>query len=742
MEGEWSFLALVSATALLVCASVVFDLVPTDGPAARWGPWVQGLLLALMAVAALDAARTMGVGSGVVGPMILLLAAGLFFTSTAAGVAIVLGLAGTFLQAPDAAIVIPVAVGGLAGLVLRRRWASRLGSIGIARLILVGTAAGAFAAAMAVTVGADRELLRAGQVLVLAPNAMVVAGWLLSARIARVEDRRSLADAEERLRLAMDGSGQGQFDVDLTTGVVRAGGAYARMLGEDAADFHPSWSGWAERIHPDDQERVWAEVHRVESGASDRLEVEYRMRYRQGGWVWLRTTGHIVGRLPDGRPVRLVGTNEDVTSTHDTEERERRVIVEHERLLDEAVAARRALLSMVEDLRLAQQTLEESLERYMALVRHSPDAIIVNRDDRVALVNDAFLRLIGAHREDEVLGTNPVELFSAEDRPVLRQRIAMVRDAREPVSVRDFRILRRDGTLVDVEGAASPFQDHDGVAIHVVLRDISDRKQAERALVALNEELEVRVAERTAELQHAYRELESFSYSVSHDLRAPLRAITGFAQILERRHRDQLDETGRHYLTNISTAGERMGALIEDLLAYSRVGRRDVRSTPLDVPAIAANVFGTLGTRIVETGASVGFDGPAATPLGDPVLLEQILLNLVSNGITYAREGIPPDVSVTATASGDRVEVNVRDNGIGIASESHERVFEVFARLHAEDDIPGTGIGLAIVRKATRLMDGEVSLRSAPGEGSTFTISLPAAGPDPRPEATATQVPA
>jgi PAS domain S-box-containing protein len=428
-----------------------------------------------------------------------------------------------------------------------------------------------------------------------------------------------------------------------------------------------------------------------------------------------------------------VGTNQDITALRVGEIRAQGITAENQRLLDEAVASRRALLSLVEDLRATQQTQQATLDRYMGLVQNSPDAILVNREDRMVLANDAALRLLGATDDSQIIGRSPYEIFAPDVHEVVRERIRALRADGRAAPVRELKVVRLDGEVVDVDAAASPFDDSGVVAIHIVLRDITDRKRAEAALVALNAELEERVRARTADLEDAYRELESFSYSVSHDLRAPLRAITGFSQILRRRNLEQLDETGRHYLDNISTAGERMGALIEDLLAYSRVGRRDVRREPLDVGAIADAVAATLAPRIIETGASLGVESSIGVPLGDPTLLQQVLLNLMSNGLTYSRPEVPPEITVRSIRHGDHVEVTVEDNGIGISPEHHERVFEVFARLHTEDEIPGTGIGLAIVRKAARLMDGEVSVRSEPGAGSTFTLRLPAAPDDTLP---------
>ena len=308
----------------------------------------------------------------------------------------------------------------------------------------------------------------------------------------------------------------------------------------------------------------------------------------------------------------------------------------------------------------------------------------------------------------------------------------------------EYRIVRRsDGATRWVYGLGQVGLDPEGNVISLIgtIQDITDRKQAEAEIRALNEELEQRVHDRTAELSAANRDLETFSYSVSHDLRAPLRAISGFASLLRRRHRDSLDEKGRHYLDTIVESGEHMGILIEELLDYSRLGRTMVRAEPVPLGPLVTRIRATLGERIAAAGATLEVVAPLAVPLGDPTLIERILANLVDNALTYRRPDVAPHVALSATRHGasatrhgasatrheGRVTLAVADNGIGIAPQYREKIFEVFARLHGPEEYPGTGIGLAIIRKAAGLMGSDVTVESTEGEGSTFSLELPAA---------------
>ncbi len=237
--------------------------------------------------------------------------------------------------------------------------------------------------------------------------------------------------------------------------------------------------------------------------------------------------------------------------------------------------------------------------------------------------------------------------------------------------------------------------------------------------------------QRTLELESANKDLESFSYSVSHDLRAPLRAICGFAEIVARRHRESLDQEGRHYMDNILEAGARMGQLIDDLLAYSRLGRTALRHQQVPLRPLLERVIDSMALRVAETGAEVDLPEDLPAVPGDTGLLERVLGNLIQNALAYRRPDVPLRVGVSCEAEPDHFLIRVRDNGIGIAPEHHERIFQVFQRLHG-DDHPGSGIGLAIVRKSVRLMGGEVWVESAEGEGSTFCVRLPRSGCIPR----------
>lgn len=273
-----------------------------------------------------------------------------------------------------------------------------------------------------------------------------------------------------------------------------------------------------------------------------------------------------------------------------------------------------------------------------------------------------------------------------------------------------------DGKLVHLELRIQKIRDsrkHE-IGKVILIRDITQRMSTEETL-----------RQRTAQLESANQELEAFSYSISHDLRSPLRAIRGFAQILQEDFNEQLPPEGREDLNHILMASARMNDLIEGLLHYARLGRGGLEKSPVPLDEVLEQVKNELSGRIAETSTTLTIDPNLPTLPGDRRLFGQIFTNLINNAITYQAPGALPRVQVRAEIANSHAVVQVQDNGIGIAPEHYERIFNVFQRLHNEETYPGAGVGLSVVKKAVQLMGGEIWVESQPGQGSTFFIRLP-----------------
>jgi signal transduction histidine kinase len=240
-------------------------------------------------------------------------------------------------------------------------------------------------------------------------------------------------------------------------------------------------------------------------------------------------------------------------------------------------------------------------------------------------------------------------------------------------------------------------------------------------------DLELQVELRTSELRAANRELEAFSYSVSHDLRAPLRAIAGFVQILDEEHRATLDDQGRHYLGRVKVNAQRMGELIDDLLAFSRIGRTTMVRQTVDLTAIAETIARDL---IAASGRSIELKVSSLHPcFGEGALINQVFVNLISNAIKFTAKVAHPVITIGCSSNGVNTYF-VRDNGVGFDERYAEKLFGVFQRLHRSDEYEGTGVGLAIVHRIITRHGGRVWAEGKPNEGATFYFTLPSATPD------------
>jgi PAS domain S-box-containing protein len=356
--------------------------------------------------------------------------------------------------------------------------------------------------------------------------------------------------------------------------------------------------------------------------------------------------------------------------------------------------------------------------RYRTLFEYAPDGIVIVDSKGYYLdTNASVCRMLGYTR-DEFIGLNATDIVAPAEIPHIGQALDVIKTKSD--YQREWQFRRKDGSIFAVDTIATAMPDGNLLAM---IRDITERKQAEKKIHQLNVELEQRVIERTAQLESANKELEAFSYSVSHDLRAPLRAVNGFAGIVLEEFGSQLPEEGKDYLKRICNGGQRMGVLIDDLLAFSRLNRQQVNRQSVDTNSLALNVLEELKPQLDGRRVEIKV-GSLPVCHGDPALLKQVWVNLISNAIKYTRGREPAIVEIACTCEKDEDVFLVRDNGAGFDMQYANKLFGVFQRLHRNDEFEGTGVGLAIVQRIVHRHGGRIWADAAVNRGATFYFTL------------------
>ncbi|HET7185000.1 MAG TPA: PAS domain S-box protein [Terriglobales bacterium] len=374
----------------------------------------------------------------------------------------------------------------------------------------------------------------------------------------------------------------------------------------------------------------------------------------------------------------------------------------------------------------ARKAAEKAVRRANAynrsLIEASLDPLVtIGPDGKITDVNAGTEAATGRSRE-ELIGTDFSEYFTdpAQAQAGYEQvfREGLVRDY--PLELR-----HSTGTTMSVLYNASVYRDESGkvIGVFAAARDITARKRAEDEVRKLNEGLELRVEQRTAELQAANKELEAFTYSVSHDLRAPLRHLSGFAKLLLEENGGALSPTSRHYVDEIRDAARRMGELVDDLLELSRMNRQALHPQPVALNSIVDAVRHELAPEIGQRAIEWKISGlPEA--VGDPVLLRQIFANLLGNAVKFTRPRDPAVIEVGGQRVGGEAVFFVRDNGVGFDMRYVDKLFGIFQRLHRTEDFEGTGVGLAIVQRIIHRHGGRIWAEAEPDRGATFYFTL------------------
>ena len=513
---------------------------------------------------------------------------------------------------------------------------------------------------------------------------------------------RSLLESEQLFRMFGDHSLDLMWIVDpRTRKLLYMNSAYERIWGRPAAPLYENVAHWLDGVHPEDKARVAAAAQHAD--AAGLYQTEYRVIRPDGRLVWIRGRGFPLFDS-NGRMRYMAGFAEDITLAH----------------------SNKALES-------AHRLAQERLERLVATAPGAVNSYCVDAagHGRFIFASPAIRELLGVDAAALVeRGIDLLDLVHPDDRAAVA---ASLRESADLGSawLATFRVPHAAGGERSVEAHSMPVRDADGSVVwHGFLIDISERRRAEQEIRSLAADLERRVADRTSELEAKHREMEAFTYSVSHDLKAPLRGIDGYSRLLESDHADKLDEEGRFFVAMIRKATGHMGELIDDLLAYSRVERGRPHLGPVaSAPVVAAVMDGAAAEAAAGAISLSRSVDPQLTVVGEHDGLVLALRNLLDNAIKFTAGRPDRAIEVGARRALGHALFWVRDNGPGFDMRYHDRIFEIFQRLHRAEEYPGTGVGLAIVRKAVERMHGKVWAESAKGEGATFYIQLPAVDP-------------
>lgn len=499
-------------------------------------------------------------------------------------------------------------------------------------------------------------------------------------------------EPDEWLRLALEAARIGLWEWDVASDRWYLSRTFYTSLGYEPRTVPEDRDEWLGRVHPDDRALV---LERIQGAPEkDHLEPEYeaRLRHADGTYRWLLVRGVSVARDEHGQVSRLLGVSMDITDR-------RRADEQRERTARELAEAQRIAHLGSWNLDLVNNALTWSDEIYR---------IFEIDPDRFGASYEAFLNAI--HPDDRDLVNSA---YSASVKSRLPYDIV-------------HRLRMEDGRIKYVHEKCETYYADDGRPLRSAgtVHDITDRKQAEDEIRQLNQQLEARVVQRTAQLEESNRELEAFAYSVSHDLRTPLRAIDGYRGLLESRIGGLLDDESRRYLESISRGATRMGRLIDDLLAYSRMGRAGLMRGPVDMGALVREVVEELSPLAATRDVRWHIEGlPQAT--GDRPMLRLVLQNLLSNALKFTATRATANVTVGSRDEGAETVFHVRDNGVGFDMQYAGKLFGVFQRLHGVEEFEGIGIGLAKVRRIIDLHGGRTWAEGQVNQGATFCFSLP-----------------
>ncbi|MFY0698363.1 MAG: PAS domain-containing protein [Balneola sp.] len=491
-----------------------------------------------------------------------------------------------------------------------------------------------------------------------------------------------LDETNEKLQLSVEAGQIAIWIWDLNTNELEWNDQAYKVFGVPD-NFEPTFEKFGTMVHPEDLDYVVQATQKtVETG--EKLDIEFRWNRPDGKEIILTGRGDIV-RDEDGNPVQMIGINMDITER----------------------------MRLLENIQLKESQLRSFVEQAPAAVA------MLDTEMKYITVSNQWFKQYNLDKKD-LVGISHYDIFpEINEMPEWLEQHQRVLNGEELSNPKD-KIVRKDGTVQWISWKLIPWYNEPGEIGGMIMytADITSE-------VYYTEKLEKEVANRTKELASVNEELESFSYSISHDLRAPLRSINGFSDILMEDYADQLDSEGKRLMGVVKESAVTMGQLIDDILEFSRLGKKKIQKSEIDMNRLFESICEVEASTYSDKQIDVKIDD-LPNALGDVALIKQVVVNLVSNAFKYSSKKDEININIGSDKNEEKgITYFVKDNGTGFKMEYHDKLFGVFNRLHSKNEFDGTGVGLAIVKRIINKHGGEIWAESAEGIGSTFFFSMP-----------------
>jgi PAS domain S-box-containing protein len=507
--------------------------------------------------------------------------------------------------------------------------------------------------------------------------------------LKRIISETELQRSEAQLRSLFEQSPLGILTSNVEFRFTSINSAFCKMIGYSEAEIRKMT--FSELTHPDDLSESVKFMKKLSAGEIGLFSIEKRYIKKDKTTMWGNT---IVKAIYD----------------------------ENQRI--------NSYLVMVEDIterKLSEAKLAEERQKVRVLMDTVPDSVYFkDLESRFTSANQATLKKFGLSDPREIIGKSDHDFFDDENSKIADEEEQTIIQTGQPIIGIEEMEVWPNKHIRWVSKTKMPLFDEKGniTGTFGVIRDITERKQQEEEIRRLNADLEKKVESRTKELRLKNQELEAFTYTVSHDLKAPLRGISGYADILLQDHSDKLDEDGKGYLNKLIKSSQQLSQLIEDLLSYSRLERRPLIYGDVQVKSIVNILLEQRGEEIKNRNIVIHVNCVSETIKSSHELLTQIIGNYLDNALKFTQRQSAPEIWLNYENHGDTSLFSIKDNGVGFDEKFKEKIFEVFQRLHTQDVFPGTGIGLALVKKSAELLGYRVWAEGEPGKGATFYLEV------------------